>query len=143
MLTFLNIVTYIGLGMIIPLILGILGGSSKKGGYFFLVLGIIAALLPMTPIANFLLEKFFLHPELYGETNWNAIIVMAIEFTMVSLAITEAYVMGDTFTKEPFKNLISIVATLLICSAIFYALDNFNETSNHVHVVIDDLMNIR
>lgn len=142
-MTFGNVVMIMGLGMIVPLILGILNSAFKKAGFFFLFLGIVAALLPMAPIGNFLLGKFFLHPELYGATNWNAIVIMAVEFTMVSLAVTEAFVMGDTFTKEPFKNTISLVATLLICSALFCALDYFNDVSNHVHVVIKDVMNIR
>ncbi len=126
--------------MVIPAILGIISVSIKKGGSFFTAIAGIVSATPMIPPVYYFISNFLHHPELYSTTNWTALLVLILQFATISLAMIDAIVLGGALPKSPARTFVSIVICIAVCSAFFFGLDNFNNSANHVHFVLKDIM---
>ncbi|SHK46138.1 hypothetical protein [Fibrobacter sp. UWEL] len=128
--------------MIVPMILGIISSSMKKGGSFFTAIAGIMSALPLAPIGYFFIDNFLHHPERYGTTNWTAFLVLSLQFATLSLAMIDAIVLGGAFSKGPARTLVSVIVCIAVCSAFIFGLDVFNDSTNHVHFVLKDVMHV-
>lgn len=140
MLRFQDILLLMAGVMVIPTILGIISTSVRKGGSFFTAIAGILCAIPAIPLVHYFITNFLHHPELYSTTNWTAFLVLVLQFATISLAMIDAIVLGGALPKSPARTLVSIIVCIAVCSAFFFGLDYFNDSTNHIHFILKDVM---
>lgn len=142
MLSFQNVALLVVSVMVLPFILGFMSSVSKKLETFLTIVAGLMAVAPLAPVVYYLAGKFFLHPELYGSTNWNAYLILILQFVALSLAIIDAFALGHDFSKEPVKTIGFVIVCIAICTGFFFGLDYFNENTNQIHFMVKDVMHL-